>query len=290
MNLNKFLKNYLYTSPECGDVCAKFIRNEIENNHPSMIARFGSVEIKGVLYPKMPWLIRKLTGNHIFSSMKNNAGFFSISDYEINKFSELMIRDMTLLDILGSWRIEEKFLIKNFQSAKRVELKSLEPYLSKNPWTETLEGLKILVVHPFSTTIEHQYNEKREFLFSDKRILPKFKSLETVKAVQTIAGNQNNFENWFQALDYMKDSIDSKDYDVAILGCGAYGFPLAAHIKRTGKKAIHLGGATQILFGIKGKRWDNHPIISSFYNDYWVRPKAEDIPLNSIKVEDGCYW
>ena len=27
------------------------------------------------------------------------------------------------------------------------------------------------------------------------------------------------------------------------LGCGAYGFPLAAHVKRMGKKAIHMGGS-----------------------------------------------
>lgn len=49
----------------------------------------------------------------------------------------------------------------------------------------------------------------------------------------------------------MKDEIDKQDYDIALIGCGAYGFPLAAHIKRSGKKAIHLGGALQLLFGIK---------------------------------------
>lgn len=49
----------------------------------------------------------------------------------------------------------------------------------------------------------------------------------------------------------MKDEIDKRDYDIALIGCGAYGFPLAAHIKRSGKKAVHLGGALQLLFGIK---------------------------------------
>ena len=45
-------------------------------------------------------------------------------------------------------------------------------------------------------------------------------------------------------------------FDVAIIGCGAYGMPLAAMLKQAGKQAIHLGGATQLLFGIKGKRWE----------------------------------
>lgn len=38
------------------------------------------------------------------------------------------------------------------------------------------------------------------------------------------------------------------DFDVAIIGCEAYGFPLAARLKRAGKIVVHMGGATQILF------------------------------------------
>jgi hypothetical protein len=68
------------------------------------------------------------------------------------------------------------------------------------------------------------------------------------------------------------------------------GFPLAAHVKRMGKKAIHMGGATQILFGIKGKRWDTHPVIGAMYNEHWVRPALEDVPQQANKVEGGCYW
>src|SRR5690606_28576019 len=107
----------------------------------------------------------------------------------------------------------------------------------------------------FNKTIEEQYFKKRTLLFKDQRVLPEFKSLETIQAVQTIAGNNSEFNNWFEALDWMKKEIEKKDFDIAIIGCGAYGFPLAAHVKRLGKKAIHLGGATQLLFGIKGKRW-----------------------------------
>jgi hypothetical protein len=67
-------------------------------------------------------------------------------------------------------------------------------------------------------------------------------------------------------------------------------FRLIAHVKRSGKKASHLGGASQLLFGIKGCRWDNHPVISPLYNGHWVRPAPEDIPNDANKVENGCYW
>ena len=36
--------------------------------------------------------------------------------------------------------------------------------------------------------------------------------------------------------------------------------------------AVQMSGATQLLFGIKGKRWDTHPIISKLYNEAWGPP------------------
>ncbi len=84
--------------------------------------------------------------------------------------------------------------------------------------------------------------------------------------------------------------ISRTDFDIAILGCGAYGFPLAAEIKRMNKQAIHLGGATQIWFGIKGKRWDKELPIRNLYNDYWVKPSEDEKPKYASGVEGGCYW
>ncbi|MCD7883766.1 MAG: hypothetical protein LUI87_08725 [Lachnospiraceae bacterium] len=80
------------------------------------------------------------------------------------------------------------------------------------------------------------------------------------------------------------------DFDVAIIGAGAYGLPLAAYCKERGAQAIQMSGATQILFGIKGKRWDDHPFISSLYNEYWVRPNESETPPLKQKVEGGSYW
>ena len=78
--------------------------------------------------------------------------------------------------------------------------------------------------------------------------------------------------------------------NIALIGCGAYGFPLAAHVKRKGKKAVLLGGALQILFGIKGKRWEEHPQISRLMNEHWTRPLKNEVPNNSVKIDGGSYW
>ena len=201
-----------------------------------------------------------------------------------------MLKDIQSVDILGSWRIEEIFLRNFLLYSKKIPLVELEPYLQVNPWSEALEGKKVLVIHPFDKTIQSQYNNFRSVLFKDPRVLPQFKSLETIKAIQSISGNNTLFTNWFEALDFMKSEIDKKDFDIAIIGTGAYGFPLAAHVKRIGKKAVHMGGATQILFGIKGKRWLENDKFKDIINEYFVHPLEEDKPKQFEQVEGGCYW
>jgi hypothetical protein len=266
------------------------IRGILERNSPAMIARFGSVEIKALLWPHLPWVVRRAAKHRVISEMTINAGFFPAARTAIEQFSVLMYEDMGQLDVLGSWRPEEYLLYRHLRRVTRVQLAALEPYLSAHPWSETLEGRRVLVVHPFSRSIESQYHNHRQKLFNDGRVLPKFRSLATIQAVQTIAGNKSQYSNWFEALKSMKVAMDAADYEVAIIGCGAYGFPLAAHAKRRGKLAVHLGGATQILFGIRGNRWDADPQISRLYNEWWVRPAPEERVAGADRVENACYW
>ena len=114
------------------------------------------------------------------------------------------------------------------------------------------------------------------------------------KAVQTNAGEvDERYATWFEALEDMYRKAMAVDFDLAILGCGAYGFPLAAKMKAAGKQAVHLGGITQILFGIHGKRWDedkNHQFLQKYYSDAWVRLTDKEKPKGANVVEDGCYW
>ena len=154
-------------------------------------------------------------------------------------------------------------------------------------------------MHPFVETIKSQY-ARRDKIFENPDILPEYE-LKTLRAVQSNAGAEVPYNDWFEALKWMEDEIAKIDFDICILGCGAYGLPLAATIKRMGKKAIHMGGGSQLLFGIKGKRWEDkkygwpdYPNMRcdyyTLFNDYWVRPSTTEIPINAEKVEGGCYW
>jgi hypothetical protein len=74
------------------------------------------------------------------------------------------------------------------------------------------------------------------------------------------------------------------------VGAGAASLVYANHAKLKGKQAVHLGGSLQILFGIKGRRWDNMNKINCFYNKHWCRPLPSETPTNHKEAENGCYW
>ena len=282
------------------DYANELIYKALISDKPVMIARLGSTEMLcmtnylGVknqeIYKSYRGYIKGQTPPWwwepaMINQMQHWSGFFPGSVSKIEQFCELMLADMPEVDILGSWLKDEIFFKLELANSKKVMLEDLEPFFTNKPWTKALEGKKVLVVHPFAKTIESQYKH-RELLFANKDFLPEFE-LKIIKAVQSIAGEKTEFSTWFDALDYMKTEIDNEDYDICLIGCGAYGFPLAAHVKRRGKKAFHIGGSLQLLFGIKGKRWENEKRLG---NEYWVFPGDDETPNAAYTVEGGCYW
>jgi hypothetical protein len=298
-DLNLFKFPDIYHSALASDLIYK----ELASNKPIMITRFGTIELSTVVAATTPLsfanLIKLATGSAEIkdiginsgqiSALCSNSGFFPKDPDLIKRFVELTMHDLQFIDILASWCIQESRLKKELESVSKIRFRDLEPYMHEIPWSRILEGKKVLVIHPFVDTIKKQY-EKRKLLFENPLILPDF-NLKTIKAVQSIAGSNTQFSTWFDALESMKKQINDEDFDIAIIGCGAYGMPLAAHVKRIGKKAVHLGGQTQLLFGVKGKRWETgHDKIKMLFNEHWVYPSDEEKPNNFKQVEGGAYW
>jgi hypothetical protein len=97
-------------------------------------------------------------------------------------------------------------------------------------------------------------------------------------------------QSWEDAVDYLEDQVMESGAQIALLGCGGLAMPLALRLKKKGVIAIVMGGSIQVLFGIRGRRWEQHPVISKFYNDAWVYPSKEEVPRGADEVEGGCYW
>lgn len=260
---------------------------------PFAAARFGGTETKtiaDVLYTQAGGHFGGVNDRTLERIMQL-SGFFPADRAALNQFTRLYLECCPDIDLLGVWNILLQSYLADECTTNAVlaELRMFEPYYFEHPWTAALQGRKVVVIHPFARTIESQY-QKRKNLFTNPYVLPAFE-LRTVKAVQTLAGEKDErFTTWFEALDYMYEECMKEDFDVALIGCGAYGFPLAAKIKRAGKQAVHIGGSLQLLFGIKGSRWDNHEIISKLYNDAWVRPSETEKIKKSEAVEKSCYW
>lgn len=309
-----------FFNPECD--CNRQSSNDkiyslLKSGKPCMIARFGTTEINCVNnylcvksekpyiqkcveyitdYTHTPWWNK----DH-WKIMSLWSGIFPPCQNTAEKFSERYLQDIPEIDILACHQYYEKFMPLR-PDVIRIQLEMLYPFFVDCPWTRYLKGKKVLVVHPFEKTIQQQY-KKRKLLFKDENILPDFE-LITFKAVQTIAGCKSKFKNWFEALEYMENEIAKIDFDVCIIGCGAYGLPLAAFVKRMGKQAIHLAGGTQLLFGILGNRWvkqygdvlhyrpgiDININYRPLFNENWIYPLREDTPDNANIVEGACYW
>jgi hypothetical protein len=264
----------------------------LSNDAPCMVSRAGATEMRCLgefLHPHFD----KSFSSKIKKEIKELSGVFPATDQILLMFCEEYLRCIEMADMLALWGVgAESKVVHRYchKSTQYVQLRSLEPYYFSSPWTKSLAGLKVLVVHPFVDSITSQY-EKREKIFPNgKDVLPLFQEIICIRAVQSAAGENADFDDWFAALEYMKNKISLSDFDVAIIGAGAYSLPLAAFVKSIGKKAVQLSGATQILFGIKGRRWDNHAYIGKLYNEHWVRPNESEVPRGSVKVEGGCYW
>lgn len=294
------------TNQQANDYVYDFLSDN-SSTEGKMIGKFGTIELSNIIayhYKINHWTLDYLKDiisynadfnfKSTIKALCSNAGFFPCDVRLGKKYYEQMLRDMSEIDVLGSYIYQEKH-VRQFLTGvkKRINLEGYyAPFLWKNPWTRYLKGKRVLVVHPFVESIRYQYENNREKIWADPNVLPQFKELLTIKAVQSIAdAKEQPFRDWFEALKYMEDEISKLDFDVALIGCGAYGMCLAAHVKRMGKTAIHLAGWTQMLFGVYGNRWlKDQPEYARFINEYWIRPNENERPKGAEKVEGGCYW
>lgn len=290
LSFTKFRERQTYSRVLEASRTNETISSLIESSDPTLIARFGATEMSVVeeFENKLPQY-KKST----IDGIQRNSGFFPPQKPYLDRFAQFYTASMVGIDMLGIWYVaKEAYCIKNFcPTAYLCNLADIEPYYHSNPWSSRLADKKVLVIHPFAESIKQNYESKRELLFKDTQVLPKF-ALQVYKSIQSMAGNQTSFKDWFEAYEFMCGGISKLSFDVAIVGCGAYGLPIASFIKKEMRKtAVHMGGATQILFGIKGKRWDDNSFFKDcLYNEHWIRPDENEKFSNYKVAEDGAYW
>lgn len=277
---------------------AVWFQEHLSAHGPFLVTKFGSTEVRsawrfkllteGDYVDKATALLTKFEppfwAQRMFRNLSLKSGYFPISRSGLKRFTDTFVDCLSQIDLFGSWVPGEGVFADFLPQASVTEKKNLSPLYSPDPWTRYLGGKKVLVIHPFKRTIEAQIPKMRK-LYSDDAFLPSF-DIEVVRADQTRGFVKDPEKPWFDRLNRMIEESLRHEFDLAIVGCGSYGLPLSAALKSAGRPVIHLGGETQILFGIRGKRWDS----LGMYNTNWVSPRDDERPSVVKGFGSAPYW
>lgn len=268
-----------------------YLRDCLATNRPLAAGKIGEVELGALLHRMSRAQATVVDWGRHTDRLYLNAGVFPPTAEAISRFCDAYGRSLRDLDVLAVWfRFGENRVRKVYApEARAVQLRALEPYFYAQPWSAALADKRVLVITPFADTVRAQYARREHIWPNNPAVLPKF-HLDTLRCPLSAALTAPRFADWTEALEAMQAEMSRREFDVVLVGAGAWGLPLVAHAKRLGRSGLHLGGSTQILFGIRGARWDMNPAFQSFFNDAWVRPEASDRPENFLKIENGCYW
>jgi hypothetical protein len=271
------------------EIC-KCIQNALETDDGSLIGRNGTIELEQMIS----------YNQYKISILEINAGIFpytAISSWRIMSIEATSEADVLATGWYEPLKDAEQEALKEWDCrAVQIPLRSLEPYYvpPEHRWTSLLKGQTVSVVSCFTQTMQKQIPVLNKLFPSE--IFPsdiRWNWVQTGHPPRLTDG----FNDW---PSHIRDSIDAVDWIVskvveegsrfALIGCGGIGMLVALKLKERGVIAIVLGGAIQVLFGIKGRRWENHPVISKFWNEYWVSPSKAETPAGSSAIEGGCYW
>lgn len=282
----KFLKQKGITIPYSGAILADFI----QAGKPFCAVRYGGSELSCINgYEKIKLGFKKTYSESARWAMKVRAGFYPTDDSHLNEYVEYLAKRVGTADVfaIAGLHMEDYFYLKYTPLAKVISIWALEPLLGG--WTPLLKGKKVLVVSAFSEEITFQYSRREKLFPKEPDLLPEFSKLTVLQAPMTMGDSTDyRFPSFMSSLEEIEKAIAKADFDIALIGCGAYGILLTLYCKSLGKMALQTGGATQTLFGILGKRWENRPHVASRVNEYWIHPEKK--PKGYEKIDNGAYW
>jgi len=267
----------------------ELIKKCIEFRKPFSAGKLGSTECRGILNiissKSIQWT----------QELEVNAGVFPLEEASVRNWAVEWLSSLGALDLVLQWCTIDRLLIDAYAKSAIVcdRFPDIDPFThGLEGWHYSLGDRTVCVVHPMKNTIERQAS-----VFGQIWPGARLGRLICIKSPYPPAINPVGSRSSYQEeLTIMKNQISDLTFDICIVGAGAYSLPLCAHVKQIGKVAIHLGGGTQLFFGIRGGRWDSRIGTSwngeDFYasSKYWRHPEGSDIPRYASLVEGGCYW
>lgn len=284
------------------DTIVTTIQTALHSDTGAIIGRHGTIELSMILLlTQNPNTIDWMKA----ATLQTNAGIFPMTRESILSWFQAYVQATIAADCMAAgWyaplaRAELTYLSQLAPQAKLIPLRSLEPYYctSDHHWTRALAGQRVTVVSSFVDSIAEQI-EFKGAVWGDKHetLLPSSTQWSFVRSFYSPALAQGKCEwpapiqSWSDAVEFMEKKVLDTQPRIVLLGCGGLAMPLAGRLKQKGIICVVLGGAIQLLFGIKGRRWEQHPQLSQLFTDDWILPSLSEIPNGAAQVEGGCYW
>jgi len=290
-------------------VGAQKVCNIVQGSEPFFIGRNGSTEMEVFHF----WQVYRKEGHPyptaMIEKLERVSGIWPATQESVDDWATAYAESLKSLDGLAAgWykpyeQIEADFLKVYSPNSFRIPLRTLEPYYvpSKLRWTQYLKGKKVAVVSSFADTIQTQVwaqdsSKIWASLDEPETILPtavQWIPIRTYFPPKISGGGSTGWtdvNSWREAVNLVVQDVLSTDAEIVLIGCGALGMCIGSRLKEAQRSVILMGGAIQVLFGIKGQRWATHDIISKFWNSAWIYPSQHETPTGAYLIEGGCYW
>jgi hypothetical protein len=292
-------------TPFGSEIVYETIQKSLAEKKGCLIGRFGTIECETLYCLKVqPGAVNE----HQRAILERNAGIFPSDPASVRMWAERTRQAFQAADVLATgWyapmvKMEAELLEGwDCSGAKHVSLRALEPYYveDKNArWTALLRGCRVCVVNSFANTISSQVQKGEDVVWpvaAGSLWAPdvSWSFVRTGYAPVLACGRagwEDSPENWQQAVLGVVNEVERTGAEVVLIGCGGLGMVIGGLLKARGKICVVMGGAIQVLFGVKGERWRNHSVIGQFWNEAWAWPSLDETPGVAGEVESGCYW
>jgi len=280
------------------------ISKALRRSGPCAIAKLGTTELMGLEYLdrriQLPWP-RAASWYRPAQRLYMCSGVFPLAERMFHAWASAYRQAMKQLDVVGQWQPPGSYLAKYEDAclqayspqAQRCGGALLSPFCPVASWLGDILAFRWLVITPFVQTAKSQLEKLPQLGLYPKNMKNSLQNLSKnicfIPAPPFAYMKKPLDRDWHETLKRLQSNMEGQRFDLALVGAGAWSLPLVVHAKALGRKGIHLGGITQLLFGIRGGRYEASGIYDPD-NQAWRRPLPEETPRKNRLMENGAYW
>jgi hypothetical protein len=234
----------------------------------------------------------------------HQTGVFPTDSVNLLDFSSFFTQKVQQLDIVGLFGVknEARLMEQCFIQGKPISYLSTEPdrsipYDATKCYLPFFRHKKILIISPFASFLATRYQKDIFESVWSKISIPWFeptevKSLDIPYSYVSVPQTRVDYATSHELYLSICNQLSEMDFDIALIGAGALGIPLASFVKEQGKVGLSLGGHNQVIVGVKGKRWeDDLEWQENYITSRWVSMPTDYMPTDKEKLTDGgAYW